>query len=414
MSTLLALSLAPVAVVLVWYLTTTLTQTQQSALPSTLRNKRIILLIAHPDDEAMFFAPTLQRLTAPDLGNHVKILCLSTGNADGLGETRKHELVASALTLGLRRKEDVFVMDDARFQDGMKNEWKADDVAHVLAQAFAPQLIQPTASPPRAVEKSRSSKDSKDRDRDRDRERADRDKTKRPSKHHRSSSSLSNSNSNNNSVPTGPTSTTGKHHRTSSSSPPSPASQPRATIDTLITFDGSGVSGHANHIALFHGSRLFLSKIMRGHSAAEHACPVTLYTLTSVSLVRKYSFVLDAPVTFVSSALFSSPSSPSSSSSPSISASSSTSKSPSTSPSTSPSPGPPDPAASHVVFLNDVPAYLAARRAMVSAHRSQMRWFRHAWVVLARYMVVNDLRTEEGWSEGERERDKAGAGAAAL
>jgi N-acetylglucosaminylphosphatidylinositol deacetylase len=43
------------------------------------RNKRICLLIAHPDDEAMFFAPTLLALTAGDLGNHVKILCLSSG-----------------------------------------------------------------------------------------------------------------------------------------------------------------------------------------------------------------------------------------------------------------------------------------------------------------------------------------------
>lgn len=46
---------------------------------SILRNKRILLLIAHPDDEAMFFAPTLLALTRPQLGNHVTILCLSSG-----------------------------------------------------------------------------------------------------------------------------------------------------------------------------------------------------------------------------------------------------------------------------------------------------------------------------------------------
>lgn len=44
-----------------------------------LENKRICLLIAHPDDEAMFFAPTVLALTRPETGNHVKILCLSTG-----------------------------------------------------------------------------------------------------------------------------------------------------------------------------------------------------------------------------------------------------------------------------------------------------------------------------------------------
>ena len=44
-----------------------------------LENKRICLLIAHPDDEAMFFAPAVLGLTRPETGNHVKILCLSSG-----------------------------------------------------------------------------------------------------------------------------------------------------------------------------------------------------------------------------------------------------------------------------------------------------------------------------------------------
>lgn len=47
----------------------------------TLTQKRILLLIAHPDDEAMFFAPTVLSLTRPELGNHIKILCLSSGMA---------------------------------------------------------------------------------------------------------------------------------------------------------------------------------------------------------------------------------------------------------------------------------------------------------------------------------------------
>ena len=46
---------------------------------SAIKNKRICLLIAHPDDEAMFFSPTVLALTKPENGNHVKILCLSTG-----------------------------------------------------------------------------------------------------------------------------------------------------------------------------------------------------------------------------------------------------------------------------------------------------------------------------------------------
>jgi hypothetical protein len=38
---------------------------------------RVLLVIAHPDDEAMFFSPTL--LTMRQLNIEVHVLCLSTG-----------------------------------------------------------------------------------------------------------------------------------------------------------------------------------------------------------------------------------------------------------------------------------------------------------------------------------------------
>ncbi len=130
--TLLVLASAVVLVPILYMYTVGVVQTRFP----TLQNKRICLLIAHPDDEAMFFAPTVLALTRPETGNHVKILCLSsgtasppailppmraapllltkinTGNAEGLGETRKKELVKSGMTLGLRDEEDVFVVDN--------------------------------------------------------------------------------------------------------------------------------------------------------------------------------------------------------------------------------------------------------------------------------------------------------------
>jgi N-acetylglucosaminylphosphatidylinositol deacetylase len=39
-------------------------------------------------------------------------LTATIGNADGLGETRKKELVKSAMTLGLRDEDDIFVVDN--------------------------------------------------------------------------------------------------------------------------------------------------------------------------------------------------------------------------------------------------------------------------------------------------------------
>lgn len=75
--------------------------------------QRILLLTAHPDDEALFFAPTIISLVAQAKAIDAKrktdakaqlsqtpvpsaleiySLCLSVGNADGLGEVRSKEL----------------------------------------------------------------------------------------------------------------------------------------------------------------------------------------------------------------------------------------------------------------------------------------------------------------------------------
>ncbi|KAK4988736.1 N-acetylglucosaminyl-phosphatidylinositol de-N-acetylase [Elasticomyces elasticus] len=110
-----------------------------SSFPS-LRGKRVCLLIAHPDDEAMFFAPTLLALTRPELGNHVKILCLSSGNADGLGHIRKEELVKSGLLLGLRSKDDVLVIDDPNFPDSLTMTWHPRLLSNLLTTTFAPKM----------------------------------------------------------------------------------------------------------------------------------------------------------------------------------------------------------------------------------------------------------------------------------
>jgi N-acetylglucosaminylphosphatidylinositol deacetylase len=108
----------------------------RNSLP-TLRNKRICLLIAHPDDEAMFFAPTLLSLTRPEAGNHVKILCLSTGDADGLGETRKRELVKSGLHLGIKSEDDITVVNNTEdFPDSMTKTWEQGKVAGLLRSSF--------------------------------------------------------------------------------------------------------------------------------------------------------------------------------------------------------------------------------------------------------------------------------------
>lgn len=78
-ATFISLALLPVLFFAFWTLSATGPSSPLSNSFPAVQDKRICLLIAHPDDEAMFFAPTILALTKPELGNHVKILCLSSG-----------------------------------------------------------------------------------------------------------------------------------------------------------------------------------------------------------------------------------------------------------------------------------------------------------------------------------------------
>ncbi|KAK2627377.1 hypothetical protein QTJ16_003343 [Diplocarpon rosae] len=272
----------PLVIISAWLYTVSIAHTRFPR----LRNKRICLLIAHPDDEAMFFAPTLLALTEPALGNHVKILCLSSGDSDGLGETRKKELVKSGVALGLRKADDVFVIESPEFPDSITTVWDKQKIATLLSSAFAPNLSNPM--------KNKS------------------------------------------------------------------ADAPTATIDVLITFDASGVSSHPNHISLFHGARHFITSLI--HNRPGWGCPVDLYSLSSVNIVRKYTGFFDSIISMLVTAF--------------------------SEKQTKDHPSP-------LLFLSGIQEVRCAQSAMTTAHKSQMRWFRWGWIGLSRYMVVNDLRLEK-------------------
>jgi len=76
--TLVSLGFAVAAIFLFWTLSSTTTSPFARTFPQ-LYNKRICLLFAHPDDDGLCFAPSLLALTRPELGNHIKILCISSG-----------------------------------------------------------------------------------------------------------------------------------------------------------------------------------------------------------------------------------------------------------------------------------------------------------------------------------------------
>jgi LmbE family N-acetylglucosaminyl deacetylase len=84
---------------------------QQQCDFSMWAQRRVALVVAHPDDEAMFFTPTIASLRAQQCA--IFVLCLSTGNFYGLGATRRREMQASCSdVLGV---DHCTVLDDRAF-----------------------------------------------------------------------------------------------------------------------------------------------------------------------------------------------------------------------------------------------------------------------------------------------------------
>jgi N-acetylglucosaminylphosphatidylinositol deacetylase len=99
--------------------------------PQHFANTNITLVIAHPDDEVMFFGPTLNRIAHPRNNNSLSIVCLSTGDSEGLGEVRKAEMAKSADSF-LVDSAHLTIIDDEKLPDSMEIEWDAEYVADIL------------------------------------------------------------------------------------------------------------------------------------------------------------------------------------------------------------------------------------------------------------------------------------------
>ena len=106
--------------------------------------KKAMLVISHPDDEAMFFGPTLESLKSKGSSDVVKVfcICLSNGNFDGLGQTRAKELKKS--TLEMFKLDGCVIADSEDLQDGPANHWPLEEIANVVhecVQHYSPDVI---------------------------------------------------------------------------------------------------------------------------------------------------------------------------------------------------------------------------------------------------------------------------------
>ena len=92
-------------------------------------NNKLTVVIAHPDDEAMFMTPAIEGFMK--LGKEISILCFSNGNADGLGKIREKELIESGSVLGIPVNR-IKIIDDDRLQDGMQRKWSQDLIKTII------------------------------------------------------------------------------------------------------------------------------------------------------------------------------------------------------------------------------------------------------------------------------------------
>lgn len=215
------------------------------------KRRNILLVIAHPDDESMFFAPTLLYLTSK--GHNVHILCLSTGNADGKGVVRQSEFYGACAILMVPFQQ-VKILDNPDLQDGFNNQWDRRLIATIVEEEVK---------------------------------------------------------------------TWG--------------------IDSLITFDKFGVSGHPNHCSVHHGICMFLWENSQENIEA--------WELISTSILRKYSGPMDIWLSNLNAQCY--------------------------------------PREQMYCLLNARPykSYLA-----MAAHYSQWVWFRKLFVLLSSYTYMNTLQ----------------------
>ncbi|CAA6671483.1 unnamed protein product [Spirodela intermedia] len=211
------------------------------------KNKKVLLVVAHPDDESMFFSPTIIFLISQ--GHSLHILCMSTGNAGGKGSIRKEELYQACAV----PSRQVKVVDHPKLQDGFNEPWDHGLLATIIGEQI--KMLE---------------------------------------------------------------------------------------IDTIITFDGYGISGHPNHRDVRHGLRNYLRESENRDEAWE---------LISKGILRKYIGPVDVWLSIFHCLLR--------------------------------HPG------QTCCFLNASPR--RSYRAMAE-HQSQWLWFRKLFVLFSSYTYMNTLR----------------------
>ncbi|XP_055942358.1 N-acetylglucosaminyl-phosphatidylinositol de-N-acetylase-like isoform X2 [Argiope bruennichi] len=92
-------------------------------------NTKVLIVTAHPDDECMFFAPTILNLLKHDCC--VYLLCLSSGGFCDESSIRKQELRESCKTLGIPAG-NLVIIEHSQLPDNPHNKWSRLKVSSII------------------------------------------------------------------------------------------------------------------------------------------------------------------------------------------------------------------------------------------------------------------------------------------
>ncbi|KAH8898915.1 LmbE-like protein [Thozetella sp. PMI_491] len=101
-------------------------------LPTELQSaKNLLIVTAHPDDECLFFSPAILGVLDRNRQINGGLIVMSTGNNEGIGETRKKELKGSCESLGINPARCI-ALDHAELQDNPKVWWNTDIIEGIV------------------------------------------------------------------------------------------------------------------------------------------------------------------------------------------------------------------------------------------------------------------------------------------
>ena len=111
-----------------------------------------LLIVAHPDDESMFFLPALRNLLTTCCSNdsnnssgsnsNVSVLCLSNGDYQSIsdGPIRTSEMYAACSIIGIK-SQYVTVVNDVRLRDGPNEVWNSNVLCEIVLDFICNNLL---------------------------------------------------------------------------------------------------------------------------------------------------------------------------------------------------------------------------------------------------------------------------------